>query len=201
MNRSESKYFATAEKMDKAFLKLLEKKDFAYITVKEICEKAGVNRSTFYLHYETLADLLEECAKYITKDFLNFMPQETIPFFEKMQNCSLEELYLITPEYLMPYLEYIKANRRIFRTTIEQASTLKMDEAYETMNRYIFFPILERFQVPSADREYMMSYYINGLVAIINDWLMGDCKNPIEQIIRVMQSCTMRPLKDLKETK
>ena len=51
MNRSESKYFATAARMDEAFLELLEEKDFAYITVKEICEKAGVNRSTFYLHY------------------------------------------------------------------------------------------------------------------------------------------------------
>ena len=44
MNKSESKYFHTAEKMDQAFLELLEKKDFAYITVKEICEKAGVHR-------------------------------------------------------------------------------------------------------------------------------------------------------------
>ena len=43
MNRSESKYFATAARMDEAFLELLEKKDFTYITVKEICEKAGVN--------------------------------------------------------------------------------------------------------------------------------------------------------------
>ena len=45
MNKNESKYFNTAVKMDKAFLALIEKKDFAYITVKEICEKAGVNRS------------------------------------------------------------------------------------------------------------------------------------------------------------
>ena len=37
MTRSESKYFATAARMDEAFLKLLEEKDFAYITVKEIC--------------------------------------------------------------------------------------------------------------------------------------------------------------------
>ena len=37
MNRSESKYFNTAARMDEAFLSLLEKKDFAYITVKELC--------------------------------------------------------------------------------------------------------------------------------------------------------------------
>lgn len=60
MNKNESKYFNTAIKMDQSFLELLEKKDFAYITVKEICHEADVNRSTFYLHYETLDDLLKK---------------------------------------------------------------------------------------------------------------------------------------------
>ena len=60
MNKSESKYFNTAVRMDEALISLLARKDFAYITVREICETAGVNRSTFYLHYETMADLLSE---------------------------------------------------------------------------------------------------------------------------------------------
>ncbi|MGN1134205.1 MAG: TetR/AcrR family transcriptional regulator [Oscillospiraceae bacterium] len=58
MNKSESKYFNTAVKMDEALLSILETKDFKYITIKEICERAGVNRSTFYLHYENIGDLL-----------------------------------------------------------------------------------------------------------------------------------------------
>ena len=41
LNKSESKYFNTAEKMDKAFLELLQKKDLSFITVKEICQRAG----------------------------------------------------------------------------------------------------------------------------------------------------------------
>lgn len=69
MNKSERKYFATAAKMDEAFLEILEKKDFAYITVKEICAAAGVNRSTFYLHYETLDDLLSESISHINERF------------------------------------------------------------------------------------------------------------------------------------
>lgn len=43
MNKSESKYFNTAVRMDEALLSLLEVKNFEYITVKEICDKAGVN--------------------------------------------------------------------------------------------------------------------------------------------------------------
>ena len=41
MNKSESKYFHTALCMDEALIALLERKDLEYITVKEICEKAG----------------------------------------------------------------------------------------------------------------------------------------------------------------
>ncbi|MBP5631164.1 MAG: TetR/AcrR family transcriptional regulator [Clostridia bacterium] len=54
MNRQESKYQYTASLMDEALLLLLEQKDYDAITVKEICQKAGVNRSTFYLHYESM---------------------------------------------------------------------------------------------------------------------------------------------------
>lgn len=71
LNKSESKYFNTAIKMDKAFLQLLEKKDFEYISVKEICEKAGVNRSTFYLHYDNISDLLSESIRYMNEQFLS----------------------------------------------------------------------------------------------------------------------------------
>ena len=39
MNKSESKYQNTAILMDEALLLLLEKKEFEFITVKEICEK------------------------------------------------------------------------------------------------------------------------------------------------------------------
>ena len=124
MNRSESKYFATAARMDEAFLALLEEKDFAYITMKEMCERAGINRSTFYLHYETVDDLLAESARYIIDKLIANMPQDTAEFIERLQTRPLEELHLSTPEYLRPYLNFIKEHRRIFRTAIEHSSVL-----------------------------------------------------------------------------
>ncbi len=65
MNKSESKYFHTALRMNEALISLLEKKDLEFITVKEICETAGVNRSTFYLHYETISDLMNETVEMV----------------------------------------------------------------------------------------------------------------------------------------
>lgn len=189
MNRSESKYFATAVRMDEAFLELLEKKDFPYITVKEICEKAGVNRSTFYLHYETVSDLLAESTQYIIDQFVKEMPHDTVEFMSQIQSRPLEELYLITPEYLAPYLTYIKKHKRVFRTTLERASVLGMNDAYFSLNRHVFMPILNRFHVPLSEQKYMMPFYINGLMGIISEWLKEDCKEPVENIVSVMQRC------------
>lgn len=175
--------------MDKALLELLEKKSFEFITVKEICQKAQVNRSTFYLHYETIGDLLEESAEYIIAQFQECMPHDTKEFLEKLPDRPLDELYLITPEYLMPYLSYVKEHRRVFQATIKNASVLKMTDAYSRLNYHVFAPILKRFGVADGDRQYIMRFYISGLMAVINEWLKEDCKAPIEDIIRIIQIC------------
>ena len=77
MNKSESKYFNTAVKMDLSLISLLKKKPFDYITVSEICKAAGVNRSTFYLHYENIGELLNETARYLLDDFLTYFTADT----------------------------------------------------------------------------------------------------------------------------
>ena len=193
MNKSESKYFATAAKMDEAFLALLEKKDFAYITVKEICATAGVNRSTFYLHYETIGDLLAESMEHMNRQFLDYMAHDSETFMAKLHTCPMEELYLLTPEYLTPYLNYIKEHRRLFRTATENAAVLGLNSSYNRMFRHVFTPILERYGVPQQDRAYLMAFYIQGLMAILTEWLKGDCADSIEHILAIIRRCIMRP--------
>lgn len=175
--------------MDEAFLELLAKKDFEYITVKEICAAAGVNRSTFYLHYETLDDLLSESVSHINNHFLDHMRKDSEFFIGKIPTCPLEELNLMTPEYLVPYLTYVRENRRIMRTAIEKATTLPVEETYWRMYQYVFEPILERFGVAEEDRRYIMAFHIRGVMAIVTEWMKSDCKDSIEHIISVMQSC------------
>lgn len=192
MNKSESKYFATAARMDVTFLTLLEKKDFAYITVKEICEAAGVNRSTFYLHYETMADLLSESVSHMNEQFLTYMKKDSQTFVTKLRDCPLDELYLITPEYLTPYLGYIEQHKRLFRTATENAAVLGMDKSYDRMFRHVFTPILDRYGIPQQDRRYIMAFYIQGLMAIISEWLRNDCADSIAYVVDMIQRCVKR---------
>ena len=199
MNKSESKYFNTAARMDEAFLELLSRKSFAYLSVKEICEKAGVNRSTFYLHYETIGDLLNESMQYMSSQFLTYFKASTRSMISRLRDCPLDELNLITPEYLTPYLNYIRDHKRLFQTAVENASFLRLDETYDKMFRYVFLPILERYQIPEPDRPYTMAFYVHGLMAIISEWLHDDCADSIDHVIAVMQRCVTQPQERTKK--
>ena len=115
MNKNESKYFNTAILFDEALINLLENKDIYYITIKEICNKAGVNRSTFYLHYESINDLLDETMNYINKKFIDFFNVKSRDFVAKIEEIPVEQLNLVSEEYLVPYLKFIKENKKIFK--------------------------------------------------------------------------------------
>ena len=78
LNKNESKYFNTAVKMNMALIEILKTKPFEFITVSEICKKAGVNRSTFYLHYENTKDLLELIEKLTAKNVEFISKKEAI---------------------------------------------------------------------------------------------------------------------------
>ena len=189
MNKSESKYFNTAKKMDKALISLLEEKSFEYITVSEICKKAEVNRSTFYLHYENTVDLLNETARFLLDDFAAYFNVDVENITNKFKENSLDELNFISDEYLHPYLSYIKENRIVFSTVLLHSVSFGFNEIFQRLYDNIFNPILERYNYPIADRKYAMMFYLNGITAIVIEWLKDGCEKTIEEVSRIIYGC------------
>ena len=191
MNKNESKYFNTAIRMDEALITLLEKKDFEYITIKEICEVAGVNRSTFYLHYENTSDLLKETTRYILDKHFTYYSADTKGITERFENCELGDLVFVTTEYLTPYLTFMKENKRIFKVSIKQFRSMNMDEVYGKMFKHIFDPILSRFHVPENERSYVIKFYLTGVFAVLMEWLNQDCSDDMNTVIRIITDCVL----------
>lgn len=194
MNKSESKYFNTALRMDKAFIEILETKDFEYITVKEICDKAGVNRSTFYLHYNNTVDLLEETGKYLKEEFLSYFSCNLDKLkaekpIEKIHTCDLSELNFISDDYIVPFLTYVFDNKRVFATVLSHGNSFDFNSSFERMFEHIFDPILSRFHYPEKFRRLVMMFYLNGIIAVITGWLKGNCAESIPEISKIIISC------------
>ena len=192
MNKSESKYFNTALRMDEALIALLEKKDLEYITVKEICHQAGVNRSTFYLHYESIAELLDETMEMMNQRFLSYFPQEEEAVLGDMEHRELNDLVFVTQEYLLPYLRFIQDNKKVYRAAFRNPSSMQANARYGVLKQRILDPILERFEIPAARRPYYIAYYVEGIAAIVKEWLRHNCGDSVEMIAAIIESC-VRP--------
>lgn len=194
MNRSESKYFNTAVKMDKAMIEILEKKDFEYITVKEVCEKAGVNRSTFYLHYNNTFDLLEETGKYLEKEFFSYFSAHTDrrkeeKLIDQIRAANPSELNYLTSDYLHPFLTYVLENKRVFFTVLSHGKTFNLDGIFEMMFENFFNPILSKFNYPEKHRKFVMMFYLNGIIAIVKEWLSTNCDETIAEVSDIINIC------------
>lgn len=181
MNKSESKYFNTSRLMNQALLKLLEEKEFEYITIKELCQKAGVNRSTFYLHYENMNDLLVESLDYILQKFYDHYNDEKFNL-NIIKSLDNNDLILIKPKYIIPYLEFVKANKKLFLVATNNPVLFDVYKTFEKMYKDIFSPILDKYNVLENEKKYILAFYLNGLHSIIVEWIKTDCKDSIDYI-------------------
>ncbi|MCM1360191.1 MAG: TetR family transcriptional regulator C-terminal domain-containing protein [Corallococcus sp.] len=187
MNKFEIKYNNTAEKMRKALLTLIERKSFKDITISEICSVAKVNRTTFYLHYNNVLDLLTEISDSLVRDFISGFSEKIE--LKDMENYPTEKLVFNTPHYLAPYLEFVKENKAIYRIFINNYGKLNSEYAQNT--DLFFSTIIKKNGINDPlIINYMSRFYLTGVNAIILEWINGNCKDDIAKICEIIALCT-----------
>ena len=175
--------FNTALRMDEALIALLEEKDLEFITVKEICQRAGVNRSTFYLHYETIADLVNERWSRSTGAFSPISPGGGGSAGADAQpgpgGADSGHAGLPSPLSAV-HSGQQKGLPRGVPQPRRHGGQRPVPRAQEAGPR----PILDRFEIPAAQHPYYIAYYLEGIAAILKEWLRRDCAEEVELIAR-----------------
>ena len=69
----------TIEAIHKAFEEMLYEMNYEKITVKELCERAKINKKTFYRYYAVLDDLLAELQGLFTQEYLKRIENYKVP--------------------------------------------------------------------------------------------------------------------------
>lgn len=184
MKKNEGKYFYTASLMNQALISLLEKKDIEFITVTEITKKAGVNRSTFYLHYDNIYELLEETIENTNKKFFDAFSMK-VPF----QISSKEDAFLITDDLLVPYLNFCKEHKRILKLAHRKPQVFQNKSFYQKMYDTVFYPAISQFVREENDRIYVLEFFTQGVVSVINKWVEFDCITEIDEIVKIIKKC------------
>ena len=184
MNKNESKYFYTARLMNQALLELLEKKDIEFITVTEITKKAGVNRSTFYLHYDNIYDLFEETIEFLDKEFADAFNSDMAH-----KVASKNDAFLITEEFLVPYLNFCKKNRRVLKLVHKKPILFQNEKMYGRIYETVLYPAISQFLDDEIEKIYNLEFFTQGVAGIIRKWVELDCETEIVDIIKIIKNC------------
>lgn len=149
-------------------LDLLREKPVEYITVKELCERAELNRSTFYAYYTDVSALYQEMGG-------------------ELANALLEHIATInqgTAIDTLPLLAYIKDNRELFLLLAYREEYLNGNQPVLRQIIQGYFDLAPGLPVPCAEeeREYFLEYLYMGGSAIIHRWVQHGCDLPPQQV-------------------
>lgn len=162
-----------------ALQSFMEKKPFQKITVNELCQKANIHRSTFYLHFNDKYHLL------------SFYLEKIFEEFEK--NLNTEEPL----EFLTALLEYCQEREKVFSHIFTSGLDLELQNILHNFLRNYFIRYLQEKNAGKAllpgPVETIADFYVGGLMISILQWIRNGCRIPKDRLA----SCQYRILKDI----
>lgn len=156
-----------------SFIKLLTERPISQITVKDIVEDCGVNRNSFYYHFQDIPSLLEEIIVEMTAKVIENLPEEST--FEEKVTAALQEINL---NKRMIYHIYGSSNREFYEKQLMKICE-HVTRTYIRSREYS-----ER--IDSKDLEFVISYLKCELFGQLIDWLNHDMSYDIVEHSRIL---------------
>ena len=177
MNKKNNRqYQGSAVRMEVALLELMNQFPFEKITVKTICDRAGVNRSTFYAHYTDIYDMIEQMENNLRKELM-----EGYPVPGKVKPLSVESF--------LPFLVFIRNHRDFYRIALKTRREFPIKQGFEPLWNQIIKPLCLKAGIMSEKE--MMFYWIGfqaGFTMILKYWVENDCKESAEQLAEIIHN-------------
>jgi AcrR family transcriptional regulator len=176
----------TRKLLQQALFELTVEKGFAAVTVRDITERAMVNRSTFYRHYVDKYDLLNQYM-----DELHAMTSEAALLAEKTAPPSEEKV----PSGLLVVVRHVQQYSEFYRVMLgqngEQMFTLRFRQMSESRYRYVFSQLDQKPDPKAPPLEMRLSYLSCAAVGAILWWLENDQPCSPEQLAIWLGQLTM----------
>ena len=156
-----------------AFFELLESKSPDKITVTELCRQADVNRSTFYTYYDDIDAMIREGEEYVIERLTADIPQGTAN--EAALTARVEGA-----------LENIRRNRALY-------CALLVNWDSDSFNRRLVGALIDRSIVGNSEQShYACTYYVNGIIGILRQWLTDGCPTDSHRLAGFLVQLTVQ---------
>ena len=141
--KNNSRYKNSSEKIETAFLALILNHKYEDITISQVCSQAGINRSTFYCHYDDINDLIIKIESKFAKSMatiFNYGERQTHEAFIEMFSFVKDNKYFYKAFLNIPYATFAEYNTKTeVLKNIGNKSNLKPTNAIGLYYRASFF--------------------------------------------------------------
>lgn len=181
MNQKNNQRFQeTDRKIREYFLSALSERELSKITVQEICTHVGINRSSFYLHYKDVYDLLDAMSHEVGKAVM-----------EDIVRAQVQSPYFFSEEYLLVILRHVQKNAVFYRAYLSSVGMADIEKGYQTVFETVFKPYFRQLGMESEHQmEYLFSFVKAGFLAVVRQWLLYDCAETPEEMVRLIRQVT-----------
>ena len=166
MEKKENQRIALTKRLvQEALLIMLRKTDIQKISVRDLCAKAGINRTTFYNHYGSPEDVLWEMFRNFLNDIENTLNSSDIDDREQ-----IHQRVVFVFRYM---LEHLEMSRLLVNSNLDSS-----------FSKHLFsiprIPILLEDALSGITNENeksaVISFVISGSYQLVRDWLNQDVR-------------------------
>ena len=170
------------EAMEIALIKLLKKKDINKITVTELCETAGVGRSSFYRNFENFEDVAVSYVNRIYREYFKNNPVNPNAYKKSNFSFFLKQRFRFIKNHDDVFVA-LRKNGILYNVLVKMAPEVK-----------------KQFLVADVDESRYFSAMVMGFSAgVIEEWVAGGMRESEEEVAQITKACLMGTVNNLKD--
>jgi len=165
----------TKASLQESLIELLQDKELDKISISELCKKANVNRGTFYLHYQDVAELFEEYFHNMTEDLRIAYYEPYLLTHYKIENLSSDMIRIF---------HHVEKYKKFYKIVFNRKTPMiYYYQLFEIIRNYLIDSITE---YNSQYKEYSASYQANAIIGLVIQWVQNDFKESPEQMNKIL---------------
>lgn len=167
----------TKRMLKEGLLRLLAEKPLEKIHVNELCTESGINRATFYRHYQTPHDVLAEFEMDIVGEILINI--------SKQKPKTMQEAQKLLETLCTHIHEHADVFKILFRSNSDEDMRRKLNILY----RQLWDLRKDEHQFANIDEETLMMIITmlgGGCYCLLRHWIMCDVQKTPEEIAAIM---------------
>ena len=181
MSQDSIKVMETKERIRDAFFELYNTKKIEKISIKEITDKAQLNRGTFYVYYKDIYDLLEKAEDELVGELV-----------VKIKGIITRIIRDESIDPFLPPLEFYQNYSKLLRVLLGENGDPKFIFKMKTILKKTLRDLLKKENVPNVENmEYVMEYISSAQIGIISFWLKNDMTLPINELGNMIKAITL----------